>query len=60
MCTCKHGQDRHYLGYAGPGVCGGISGKCLEAGCKCEAFVFQAVTFFSNTIYYPASWTTLF
>lgn len=41
MCVCGHGQDRHYLDYAGPGVCGGVSGKCLEEGCKCERFMMQ-------------------
>ena len=39
MCTCKHGSDRHYLGYAGPGVCGGILTHCLEEGCDCKQFV---------------------
>jgi hypothetical protein len=60
MCICRHGQDRHYLDYAGVGVCGGISGKCLEDGCKCTAFTLQTVTYFSNTIYHPTYWTTLY
>lgn len=38
MCTCTHGGDRHYLDYAGPGVCGGILGRCLEPGCPCQGF----------------------
>lgn len=38
MCTCKHGSDRHYLDYAGPGVCGGILSRCLEPGCECKLF----------------------
>ncbi len=39
MCTCGHGSDRHYLDYAGPGICGGVLGKCLEKGCACKRFV---------------------
>lgn len=38
MCTCKHGDDRHYLDYAGPGICGGILGRCLEKDCPCTKF----------------------
>jgi hypothetical protein len=38
MCKCKHGSDRHYLDYAGPGVCGGILSKCLEPDCECKLF----------------------
>ncbi len=51
MCTCKHGQDRHYLDYAGPDVCGGVSGKCLELDCKCVRFVrTPAIWTSTNTI----------
>lgn len=38
MCTCAHGSDRHFLDYAGPGVCGGILSRCLEKDCGCERF----------------------
>jgi len=38
MCTCTHGSDRHYLDYAGPGICGGILTRCLEEGCGCKLF----------------------
>lgn len=38
MCKCGHGGDRHYLGYAGPGVCGGVLANCLEQGCNCQRF----------------------
>ena len=37
MCYCGHGSDRHFLDYAGPGVLGGVLGKCLEDGCACTA-----------------------
>lgn len=61
MCMCGHGQDRHYLDYAGPAVCGGISGRCLERGCNCAAFVFQTVTTtYPTVIYHPGYWTPLF
>lgn len=54
MCTCGHGQDQHYLDYAGPGICGGVSGKCLEDGCPCRAYFLQtAVTIIPSTIYHP-------
>ncbi len=39
MCSCTHGSDRHYLDYAGPGVLGGVLGRCLEKDCPCQRFV---------------------
>jgi len=38
MCTCKHGSDRHFLDYAGPGFCGGVLTRCLQEGCGCKLF----------------------
>lgn len=38
MCSCSHGRDRHYLDYAGPGVCGAILSCCLEKDCPCALF----------------------
>ena len=38
MCTCGHGADRHYIDYAGPGVCGGILTRCLEGKCPCVLY----------------------
>jgi hypothetical protein len=38
MCTCTHGSDRHFLDYAGPGVQGGVLGRCLEKDCPCQHF----------------------
>jgi len=38
MCTCSHGSDRHYLDYAGPGICGGVLTRCLEKDCGCKLF----------------------
>jgi hypothetical protein len=38
ICVCAHGSDSHYIGYAGPGVCGGILTECLEKDCECSMF----------------------
>lgn len=46
MCRCGHGSDRHYIGYAGVGVCGGVLAECLQKGCNCKAYTAL-----------PVSWT---
>ena len=38
MCVCKHGMDRHYLDYAGVGVCGGVVTRCLNPDCDCKRY----------------------
>lgn len=53
MCTCGHGSDRHYLDYAGPGVCGGILSRCLQKECSCKHFA-EATT----TVIYSNAWYT--
>jgi hypothetical protein len=59
MCICSHGSDRHYLDYAGVGVCGGILGKCLESGCACLIYVqSSAITHAIPTTITPA-WSRL-
>lgn len=52
MCKCGHGADRHYLDYAGPGVCGGILGKCLEKNCPCTLLVWNTVTMYAANVTY--------
>jgi hypothetical protein len=54
MCYCGHGSDRHYLDYAGPGVCGGVFSRCLSKDCPCVQFR-PVVTHSANT---PAGWIT--
>lgn len=51
MCSCTHGSDRHYLDYAGPGVCGGVLSRCLEKDCPCQQFTPVNVTVIPVTLF---------
>jgi len=55
MCTCKHGSDRHFLDYAGPGFCGGVLTRCLEKDCGCKLF---ALAFPQGTTIHPVNGST--
>ena len=44
MCSCGHGSERHYLDYAGPGICGGILTRCTEEGCPCSMYKLTQIT----------------
>lgn len=57
MCICGHGLDRHYLDYAGPGIVGGVLGKCLHKDCECKKFEEKTCSTYTPT---SQIWTPTF